>query len=58
MNPLTNGLSGSILWNESGRRGVAQWLSASALGAESRGFDPLHPDHFRLFRGTRLNDWV
>ena len=44
MNPLTNGLSGSILWNESGRRGVAQWLSASALGAESRGFDPLHPD--------------
>lgn len=28
------------------RRGVAQWLSASALGAESRGFDPLHPDHF------------
>ena len=27
-------------------RGVAQWLSASALGAESRGFDPHHPDHF------------
>ena len=27
-------------------RGVAQWLSASALGAESRGFDPLRPDHF------------
>ena len=27
-------------------RGVAQWLSASALGAESRGFDPRRPDHF------------
>ncbi|MBO7327658.1 MAG: hypothetical protein J6W00_02675, partial [Lentisphaeria bacterium] len=26
--------------------GIAQWLSASALGAESRGFDPLCPDHF------------
>ena len=36
--------NGSILlkWH----RGVAQWLSASALGAESRGFDPLRPDHF------------
>ncbi len=32
------------------KRGVAQWLSASALGAESRGFDPRRPDHFSILR--------
>ena len=26
-------------------RGVAQWLSASALGAESRAFESLHSDN-------------
>ena len=34
-------------------RGVAQSGSARALGAWGRGFKSLHPDHFRLAKGTR-----
>lgn len=28
------------------KRGVAQWISASALGAEGRAFESLHSDFF------------
>ncbi len=35
------------------RRGVAQLGSASALGAEGRGFKSRHPDHLRHLRAIR-----